>query len=133
MLRFSGTDGKFVDFFISPDRTDLNQPVQLHYGPGGNLYVGSSGNHRILRFDGKTGEFIDTFVKHGAGGLKAPSGFDWSKDGDLYVASRKSDQILRYHGKTGKFMEVVFSKSDIPGLENPEFILAEEAAPQGNP
>jgi DNA-binding beta-propeller fold protein YncE len=95
----------------------------LHYGPDGHLYVGSSGNNRILRFDGRTGRFLDTFVKHKAGGLKRPSGFAWGPKNDLYVASRESNQILRYDGTTGKFKEVVLDHKHDKRLRNPEFLL----------
>src|SRR5258707_679488 len=37
-------------------------PDDLHFGPDGNMYVGSRNTNAIVRFDGANGATIDTFI-----------------------------------------------------------------------
>lgn len=69
VLRYEGTTGDFIDLFAS---TIGLAPIDLAFGPNGNLYVVAGDG--VLRFNGATGAFIDNFVSPGSGGLASPFG-----------------------------------------------------------
>jgi WD40 repeat protein len=64
VVRFDGDTGTFIDTFVSPGSGGLNAPVDITFGPDGDLYVQSSqsGTLAALRYDGTTGAFVDDFV-----------------------------------------------------------------------
>ncbi|MBT8486680.1 MAG: hypothetical protein HKO59_04300 [Phycisphaerales bacterium] len=75
VVRYDARTGVFVDVFIQDDPATpdidesggLASAHGLRFGPDGNLYVASFGNHRVLRYDGASGDFIDEFIPAGSG------------------------------------------------------------------
>ena len=51
---------------------ELSNPYDMVFGPGGNLYVSSNNNDRVVRYNGATGAFMGVFVAPGSGGLDYP-------------------------------------------------------------
>ncbi len=98
VLRFDGVSGKPIDVFVDSGAGGLVDPIDLRFGPDGNLYVTSGGSNRypesneILRFDGQTGTFIDVAVS----GLQEVTSFDFGDGGHLYAASAATDSIEIY-------------------------------------
>lgn len=114
--RFDGSTGAFVDAFVPGDYTKnggLNQPLDLTFGPDGNLYVTSSfvvqGNNSqngaVIRYDGRTGAFIDYFVAAGSNGLLDPWGLAFGPDYNLYVSSTGTNSVMRFDGRKGTFID----------------------------
>jgi len=114
----------FIDVFASGG--GLDAPIDLVFGPDGNLYVTSFNTDEVLRYNGNTGAFIDVFVSAGSAGLDNPVGLVFGPDGNLYVSSNVTDEVLRYNGNTGAFIDVFASGN---GLDFPvEFVFG----PDGN-
>lgn len=90
----------------------LNGPTAASFGPGGDLFVASFANDRILRFDGVSGAYEGEFVSAGLGGLNGPdAGTKWGPDGLLYVPSFFNDRILRYDA-SGAFVDEFVSAGE---------------------
>ncbi len=62
-LRYDGQTGAFLDVFASGG--GLSRPLDVDFGPDGNLYVTSFFTNSILKFDGRTGDFLGTFAAGG--------------------------------------------------------------------
>jgi len=94
VLRFNVNTGQFVDTFIA----SIDTPLEMTFGPDGNLYVVKSGGNvfQVRRFNGTTGDFIDVF----ASGLSLPQDLAFGPDGNLYV-SNATGSISRFNGSTG--------------------------------
>jgi len=119
VLEYNGVTGGFIGVFVSSGAGGLNDPLDIEFGPDGNLYARTviptgtlEAIPAILRFDGTTGIFIDQFVTGDSLG-DSFSGFDFGPDGNLYVANKARNQtnttgqgILRFDGKTGAFIDV---------------------------
>lgn len=73
VVRYNGTTGAFMDFFVPSGTGVLSSPSGLKFGPDGALYVGVTS--QVLRFDGTTGAFLGAFVPAGSGGLSVPGNF----------------------------------------------------------
>jgi sugar lactone lactonase YvrE len=79
---FGGQPGAYIDTFIAPGTGGLIKPLNLIFGPGGDLFVGSADatggslakprTSAVLRYDA-TGEFLGTFVTPDSGGLRYPT------------------------------------------------------------
>jgi streptogramin lyase len=64
IIRYDGTTGQQIDFFVQGNGTP-HDPNGILFGPDGNLYVAdltSSGLSSVIRFDGTSGTLIDIFV-----------------------------------------------------------------------
>src|SRR5262249_57877920 len=95
----------------------LDNPIDLAFGPDGNLYVSSYGTNSVLRYNGATGGFLGTFAS--GGGLNQPLELVFGPDGNLYVSSSGSNSVLRYSGTTGAFLDAIVS-SGSGGLARPQ-------------
>ena len=69
IVRYNGTTGAFMDFFVPAGSGGLVSPGSLVFGPDGNLYVSDYGTNQVLRYNGVSGAFIDVFIPSGSGGL----------------------------------------------------------------
>ena len=98
VLRFNA-DGSFHSRFIANGMNGVaagtvDYPVDLTLGPGGDLYVGSQLNNRILRFHAQTGAFLGIFAQLAPG--SGPSGIQWNPAGSaLYVSHRFGRTVSR--------------------------------------
>lgn len=118
--RFDATTGLLIDVLQPLDangQSILAQPMDVNFGPDGNLYVLDHQNPfvpfplkrgSVLKFDGRTGMFMGIFaLGEGVG----PQGLTFGPDGNLYVSDQAlslgiGGQVLRYDGKTGAFMDI---------------------------
>ena len=66
------TDGNLLGTFVAPNV--LSTPIDLAFGPNGNLYVTDS-QSRVVQFDGATGGWIGEFIANGgsSGPLNNPT------------------------------------------------------------
>jgi sugar lactone lactonase YvrE len=108
---FDGESGAFRGPAFAPGTGGLQNATGIAFGPDGALYVGSSGNGRILRYDGATGAFIDVFASGDP--LERPFSLIFGPGGDLFVSSGPT--VLRYRAD-GSF--VGYAARD-PTLEQP--------------
>jgi DNA-binding beta-propeller fold protein YncE len=102
--RLDPATGDLVDAFVRdvPETAEdesgpLDGPTAAVFGPGGDLFVASFENDRILRYDGATGAYEGEFVTANLGTLNGPdAGTKFGPDGMLYVPSFFNDKVLRY-------------------------------------
>ncbi len=139
VLRFSSSDGAFIDRFVESGEGGLVGPSGLTFGPDGTLYVGSPTTDRVLRFD-REGAYIGDFFPAGSGGLDSPVGITFGPDGNFYVAGAATPQsagVFRYNGTTGEFMDAFVGPGDgiTTGPRTLQFkaTIAMCHAPRGNP
>lgn len=119
VLRFDADTLAPLGIFVGDDpltpadeNGPLNGPTAASFGPGGELFVASFNNDRILRFDGASGAYLGEFFTPGLGGLNGPdAGTKWAADGLLYVPSFFSDTILRYDS-SGAFVDEFVSAGE---------------------
>ncbi len=74
VIHYSGNTGAFIEVLVPSGSGGLGKPLDIVFGPDGNLYVASDTVNAVLRYDRTTGAFIDTFVTAGSGGLVSPIG-----------------------------------------------------------
>lgn len=137
-------NGNFLGQFVASRSGGLGHPLNLTFGPDGNLYVSSHDSQAVLRYDGTTGAFLGAFVPPGSGGLDTPFGLLFGPDGkndgkeDLYVSSDQisgfsfssatNSQVLRYDGTTGAFLGI-FVAPGSGGLSLAGFMTFTETDP----
>lgn len=79
VVRFDNNGG-FLDVFVASSSGNLRTPLDLAFGPTGNLYVNSRvegpfpTRGEVFEFDGTTGAYLRSFVTDGSGGLGVPRG-----------------------------------------------------------
>lgn len=109
ILVYDGTDGAFLDVFVSAGSGGLDVPFALEFGPDGDLYVVSRESDSVLRYDGLSGAPLEIFAGVGSGNvadpLDGPTDLTFGPEGDLYVASNINHHVLRYDGTTGTFLD----------------------------
>jgi outer membrane protein assembly factor BamB len=117
ILRYNGTNGQFMDYFVPASIDRTNQLTALGFGADGNLYIADFAQG-ILRFNGNTGAYLDTFVPAGRAGLSQVSGLVFGPDGNLYVSGLSSNAVIRFEGGTGAFLGT-FIAAGTGGLDHP--------------
>jgi DNA-binding beta-propeller fold protein YncE len=83
-------------------KAQLNEPYDIRFDSGGNIYFVEMKNNIVRRVDGKT-RIISTLVK----GLNQPHGLAMYFDGDLLVADLGNKRVLRVDlssGSTSSFI-----------------------------
>jgi sugar lactone lactonase YvrE len=89
ILQYDGMTGEFLGTFASAADSPLNGPVNLVFGPEGDLYVSSSNllnqgdeelTNQVLKFDGITGLFETVVLDavNSEGELFIPAGLTFS-------------------------------------------------------
>lgn len=127
VLRYSGTNGNFIDAFIPPASGGLANPVDLLFGENGFVYVADR-NLGVLRYRSTDGSFVDAFIPAGRGGLTSLTAMTFGPDGHFYVCNRDNNAVLRYDKDTGQFLDA-FVASGSGGLSNPAGLVF---GPDGN-
>jgi len=106
ILRFDGETGCFKETFVPDNSGGLVNPIDLAFGPDGNLFVLSS-NLGIYRYDGTTGAFIDLFIPVDSGityELYAPSSLVMDLPNDrLLVSDMNNGSVLEFTASTGSY------------------------------
>jgi len=77
----------------------LKSPTGVAIGPGGVLYVSSTGAHQVVALDKRDGQILGTLGKFGFGAdeFDAPHGLAWDLDGQLlYVADTGNNRVCVY-------------------------------------
>ena len=107
VLRYNGTNGAFINEFISPANGFIDYPVALEFRPDGFLYVSSQLNDSVVRFNATNGAFAGVFVTNDVNATDGPSGMAWGPDGHLYVVGRFGSHVKKYDGTNGAFISTV--------------------------
>jgi sugar lactone lactonase YvrE len=105
-LGFSGAGGPATG-------ADLNEPYELRFDPGGNLYFVDMKNHVVQRVDKKTG-ILTTVAGTGQPGfsgdggpatsarLNQPHSITFDREGRLLICDIQNHRVRRYDPKTGQ-------------------------------
>ena len=109
VFRFSPS-GSLLGAFVA---TNLHGPIDVKFGPDGNLFVANRETDNISKFNGSTGAFLGIFAS--GNGLSKTDSFDFGLDGNLYVASRTANKVTRFDGMTGVFIDEFITS----GLNDP--------------
>jgi DNA-binding beta-propeller fold protein YncE len=72
-------------------------PLAVHAGPGGGIFVGDSGHHRVAEYNLTQG-FVSSFGSSGTGPgeFLTPIGFDSDCRQDLYVVDEDVERVQRF-------------------------------------
>lgn len=95
--KFSPT-GAYLGVFASG--SGLLGPLDMRFGPEGDLFVNSFNSGHIKRYDGVTGAFEGNFINVASG----TQGQTIGPDGALYVGSYTGNFINRYNVNTGSLV-----------------------------
>jgi hypothetical protein len=92
-MKYNGTNGQLISVFAT--NAALNLPIEVEFGPDGNLYVASYNNSQVVRFNGQSGAFIDIFVTNNtvAGTPNGCNFLAWRPDPDAALESWRSNQF----------------------------------------
>lgn len=124
IIRLDGETGAFIDTFVEtftiPETGRTLEPIDMHFGDDGNLYVATdSQKGGVVRFDGKTGEYLGRFIDVNAEvpGFNYVEGMDVGPDGDIYLSAETLDTVHRFDGKTGQLKQLVGAAFSIGRVE----------------
>src|SRR5262249_704904 len=92
ILRYDPS-GEFINAFVPSGSGGLSSPVDLAFGPDGNLYVSSYGNNEVLSYNGSTGAFLGEVGSD----FSSPEGLTFGPDGSLYIVNQGTNEVLRYN------------------------------------
>lgn len=102
---------------FAPFSAPFSAPLSAAEFKGGNMFVSSSGDHRIYEVD-KDGALVRTI---GVGsGLAAPRGLAFGPDGNLYVASYTGNQVMVFDGD-GAVVRTIGAGLGMSGVSNLAF------------
>src|SRR5689334_17871135 len=73
--------GEFLRQFVSSGAGGLVHPINMRFGPDGNLYVASLDTGEIKKYDGVTGAYLGNF----ATGIDGPFDIVFDSAGNAYV------------------------------------------------
>jgi sugar lactone lactonase YvrE len=98
--------------FVASGSGGLAGPLDLSFGPNGNLFVGNgtppsgitNNNYGVLEYNGTSGSFITTYVGSGTAGVTDPRGLAFDQDGRLYVADVVTNAIHRFDSQ-GNYLD----------------------------
>src|SRR3954468_18357915 len=117
VLRYNGTNGKFLNTFVSPGSGGLSNPVQIVFCRNGVMAVADF-NLGIFLYSASDGGFLGVLIPAGRGGLTSITGLALGQDGNVYISSRDLNAVLRFNGTTGAFLGY-FVAPGSGGLANP--------------
>lgn len=124
--RYDGSTGAYIDTFVTQASGGLDQPVDMQFGPDGDLFVLTraafedaegppSASSRVYRYDGSTGAFKNIFTTGGPASTFGANFMTFAFDGDLFLSSWTTDEVLRFDGESGAF-EGSFLSAGYAGL-----------------
>ena len=107
IFRFNGTNGNFIDVFITKNKSGLDNPQGLSFDDS-FIYVSSYDNNRILQYTTDDGTFESEFVPSRDRGLFGPVGTVVDEDADVfYVTSSGGNRIFKYDLNTASFLNLI--------------------------
>lgn len=113
---------KFLSTFRGEDRYPLEQPGEIGFAPGGELFVLERRNIQFFDSDGKYLRRLRFAREWGSSGW---AGFD--RDGTLLLASH-TDQVVRRIGDDGKVTGEIRYPPAVPGMRNnPNGVVVDKA------
>jgi len=134
----SFTTGTYIGFWYNTSSTanSLANPISVAVSPGGHLYIGDRGFHRILEYDpplsnttadrvfGQFGNFTTGLPNNGgvsANSLQDFHGIGVDNAGNLYVADANNARVLKYNNpiSTDTTADMVFGQSGSFTTNNP--------------
>lgn len=97
-VRKYDSEGDFLETFTKGG--NLQGPVNLWFGEGGDLFVVDWETGTVQRFDGISGDFKATFIS----GLSKAEGITVGPDGAIYLCDWELNRINRYDAETGQLL-----------------------------
>lgn len=114
VVRYDGATGQPLGSLNTNGAGAIAWAEGITTGPGGTLYVGSTGTNQVQRYDAHTGAHLGT-VSHAE--LSGPKGVRVGPDGLLYVLSSGNNRILRFTA-AGAFVDD-YVPAGAGGMANP--------------
>ncbi len=99
--------------FVAPGSGGLDGPLDILFGPDGDLYVASTlTNSAVLRFEPTAGRYIATHIAPGVGGLGIPRGLAFDQEGRFYVTDAATNAVHRFNAQ-GEFLDDPISSASM--------------------
>ncbi len=99
---YNAGSGAFTADAVAPGLGGLSLPTGIAFGPGGLLYVCSSGSDDVKRYNVNTNAYVDDFVSDNNGatfGLESPENLAFGPDGNLYVTALNLPGSSGFNGR----------------------------------